>query len=240
MNKHWENPEVLSIGRLPARSSFISSGKRIDLNGQWQFKWSKNLENADKWFKGRNEGWLDVNVPSLWTMDQRISEDQPIYTNVLLPFNGEPPSVPKNTTGLYKKKFTIKKKYAEKRWVIFLGGIENCFFLYCNNQEVGFSKDSRLPAEFDLTPFLKAGENELAIKVFRYSDTSYIENQDHWSHAGIHRGVFLYQTEEVYLKDIFIKPSYSVRELNRELKRYSKNRGSEGRESIGYSINICF
>ena len=213
MNRHWENPEVLSIGRLPARSSFISSGERIDLNGQWQFKWSKNLENADKWFKGGNEGWLDVNVPSLWTMDQRISEDQPIYTNVLLPFNGEPPSVPKNTIGVYKKKFTIKKKYAKKRWVIFLGGIENCFFLYCNNQEVGFSKDSRLPAEFDITPFLHPGENELAIKVLRYSDSSYIENQDHWSHAGIHRGVFLYQTEKVYLKDVFIKPDYSVENL---------------------------
>ena len=237
MNRHWENPEVLSIGRLPARSSFISSGKRIDLNGQWQFKWSKSLENADKWFKGRNEGWLDVNVPSLWTMDQRISEDQPIYTNVLLPFNGEPPSVPKNTTGLYKKKFTIKKKYIKKRWVIFLGGIENCFFLYCNNQEVGFSKDSRLPAEFDITPFLHPGENELAIKVLRYSDSSYIENQDHWSHAGIHRGVFLYQTENVYLKDIFIKPDYSVENLTGSLSIIVKI-GGEGRQSIGYSVSI--
>ncbi|MEC8645280.1 MAG: glycoside hydrolase family 2 TIM barrel-domain containing protein [Pseudomonadota bacterium] len=238
MNKHWENPEVLSIGRLPARSSFISSGERIDLNGQWQFKWSKNLENADKWFKGRNEGWLDVNVPSLWTMDQRISEDQPIYTNVLLPFNGEPPSVPKNTTGLYKKKFNIKKKYIKKRWVIFLGGIENCFFLYCNNQEVGFSKDSRLPAEFDITPFLHPGENELAIKVLRYSDSSYIENQDHWSHAGIHRGVFLYQTETVYLKDVFIKPDYSVDNLTGALSIIVKI-GGEGRQSIGYSVSIA-
>lgn len=237
MNRHWENPEVLSIGRLPARSSFISSGEKIDLNGQWQFKWSENLESAEKCFKEGSEGWLDVNVPSLWTMDQRISEDQPIYTNVLLPFNGEPPSVPKNTIGVYKKKLTIKKKYAKKRWVIFLGGIENCFFLYCNNQEVGFSKDSRLPAEFDITPFLHPGENELAIKVLRYSDSSYIENQDHWSHAGIHRGVFLYQTEKVYLKDVFIKPDYSVENVTGALSIIVKI-GGEGRQSIGYSVSI--
>ena len=76
MNRYWENPEVLSIGRLPARASFTSSGKKIDLNGQWQFKWTENLEEADKWLKGRSEGWLDVSVPSLWTMDERISEDQ--------------------------------------------------------------------------------------------------------------------------------------------------------------------
>ena len=93
------------------------------------FKWSKSLENADKWFKGRNEGWLDVNVPSLWTMDQRISEDQPIYTNVLLPFNGEPPSVPKNTIGLYKKKFTIKKIHQKTLGNFFRRNRELFFFV---------------------------------------------------------------------------------------------------------------
>ncbi len=238
MNKYWENPEVLSIGRLPSRSSFATSGKKIDLNGKWKFKWTNNPEKADNWLKRGTKGWLEVDVPSLWTMDDRISEDNPIYTNVLLPFQGEPPSVPKNPTGLYKKKFTIRQKYVDKRWVIFLGGIENCFFLYCNNQEVGFSKDSRLPAEFDLTPFLKAGENELAIKVFRYSDTSYIENQDHWSHAGIHRGVFLYQTEKVYLKDIYIKPSYAAKDSVGNLN-VSVKVGGQNRASIGHSINIC-
>ena len=237
MNRYWENPEVLSIGRLPARASFTSSGKKIDLNGQWQFKWTENLEEADKWLTGGNEGWLDVTVPSLWTMDQRISQDQPIYTNVLLPFNGEPPSVPKNTIGLYKKKFTIKTKYTKKRWVIFLGGIENCFFLYCNSQEVGFSKDSKLPAEFDITPYLQQKENELAIKVLRYSDSSYIENQDHWSHAGIHRGVFLYQTEKVYLKDVFIKPDYSAENSTGKLNIIVKI-GGLGRQSIGHSVSI--
>ena len=238
MNRHWENPEVLSIGRLPARASFASSGKKIELNGKWKFKWTESPEKADEWLREETEGWLDSNIPSLWTMDERISKDQPIYTNVSLPFKGEPPSVPRNSAGLYKKKFTIPKKYAKKRWVIFLGGIENCFFLYCNKQEVGFSKDSRLPAEFDVTPFLKTGENELAIKVLRYSDTSYIENQDHWSHAGIHRSVFLYQTEKVYLKDVHIKPNYESEDSIGKLSAAIKI-GSQGRKSVGYSISIC-
>ena len=103
--------------------------------------------------------------------------------------------------------------------------------MYCNNQEVGFSKDSRLPAEFDITPFLHPGENELAIKVLRYSDSSYIENQDHWSHAGIHRGVFLYQTETVYLKDVFIKPDYSVENLTGALSIIVKIGGKVDNQS---------
>ena len=103
--------------------------------------------------------------------------------------------------------------------------------MYCNNQEVGFSKDSRLPAEFDITPFLHPGENELAIKVLRYSDSSYIENQDHWSHAGIHRGVFLYQTEKVYLKDVFIKPDYSVENLTGALSIIVKIGGKVDNQS---------
>ena len=112
MNKYWENPEVLSIGRLPSRASFTASGKKIGLDGKWKFKWANNPEKADNWLKRGTEGWLEVNIPSLWTMDDRISEDKPIYTNVLLPFKGEPPSVPKNPAGIYKKKFTIRKKYA--------------------------------------------------------------------------------------------------------------------------------
>ena len=83
MNKYWENPEVLSTGRLPSRASFTTSGKKIDLNGKWKFKWADDPAKADYWLKRGSEGWLEVNIPSLWTMDDRISEDKPIYTCLL-------------------------------------------------------------------------------------------------------------------------------------------------------------
>ena len=82
-------------------------------------------------------------------------EDQPAYTNVQMPFRAEPPLVPAlNPTGLYQRYFTLPDDWADKRTVVYIGGVENCFYLYCNGQEVGFSKDCRLPSEFDLTPFL--------------------------------------------------------------------------------------
>lgn len=220
-HRHWENPEALAYGRLPARASFRrfaslealarAEDTRLSLNGIWQFQRVAHPAAAPAgWYDPSfdDADWPTVEVPSLWTRDGQFG-DRPIYTNVLMPFRAEPPFVPEdNPTGLYRRRVDIDGVAPGERFVIHLGGVENCFYLYCNGQEVGFSKDCRLPSEFDLTDYLQAGSNQLAIMVLRWSDTSYIEDQDQWWHAGIHRDVFIERTPAVYLRDVFCKPDF--------------------------------
>jgi len=179
-----------------------------------------------------------MEVPSLWTMDPGVEEDQPIYTNVLMPYNTELPYAPtENPTAVYRRTVVVPAKWKDKRLVISLGGVENCFYLYCNGKEVGFSKDCRLPSEFDLTEYLHVGENSLAIQVIRFSDSSYIEDQDQWWHAGIHRDVELYATEPVYIRDIFAKPTFEP-STNKGHLSVEVQLGDHNRSSLNHSIEI--
>ncbi len=207
MHKHWENPEVIGYGRLPASANLKRDGASLSLDGAWQFKRLPHPPENEQWLTEDTSLWLTTQVPSLWTMDPEVPEDQPIYTNVLMPFRGEPPHIPQNPTGLYRRTFDLPDS-SDRRWVLRLEGVESAYYLYCNGIEVGFSKDSRLPAEFDLSQYLKPGNNELAIQVLRYTDSSYIEDQDQWWHAGIHRSIELYETPKVHIRDVFARPTY--------------------------------
>lgn len=215
-HKHWEDPEATGYGRLPSRASFRSESaapgeNALTLNGSWRFQ-RVPAPNAvpDNWLLPEvTRDWRKVEVPSLWTRDD--TEDRPIYTNVLMPFRAEPPNVPAlNPTGLYWRTFDLPDTWADRRSVLYVGGVENCFYLYVNGHEVGFAKDCRLPSEFDLTPFLVPGTNTIALKVLRWSDTSYIEDQDQWWHAGIHRDIYLYSTDHVYLRDVFCRAGFDT------------------------------
>jgi len=209
MHKHWENPEVTGYGRLPAHADFHREGADdLSLEGTWQFRRINHPDADDNWLLGQGEDWLDVQAPGLWTLDPRVPDDNPIYTNILMPFKAEPPGIPDNPTGLYRRQVTVPADWLNDRVVICLGGVENAFYLYCNGIEVGFSKDARLPSEFELTPWLRAGDNLIALKVLKYCDASYIENQDQWWHAGIHRTLYLYRTPRVYIRDVFARPTY--------------------------------
>jgi len=239
-HKHWENPETMGYGRLPARSSF-SRNDSLTLNGTWKFKRFPHPDKvARRWFDPvlNDNQWQSMKVPSLWTRQEKPLQDLPIYTNVQMPFAREPPYTPgHNPTGVYRRSFTLKKNWQNKRIVIYLGGVENCFYLYCNGQEVGFSKDCRLPSEFDLTDFLKPGENHIALKVLHYSDSSYIEDQDQWWHAGIHREVYLYATHPVYLRDIFAKPVYDPDTHQAQLE-FDVRLGGEDRSTINHTLEV--
>jgi beta-galactosidase len=250
---HWENPEVLAMGRLPSRSPLVpfttieqalardrsKSPWFKSLNGIWRFqRVSHPKEAPGNWEQPetRDTDWEKMAVPGLWTRSDCI--DKPIYTNVLMPFRNEPPLVPAtNPTGLYRTQFTLPRGWKQRRVVIHLGGVENCYYLYCNGLEVGFAKDSRLPSEFDLTPYLRSGKNLIAMKVLRWSDTSFIEDQDQWWHAGIHREVFLYTTEETHIRDLFVRS-----ELNENLTtgslRVTVRLGGINRSSLGYKVKV--
>ncbi len=219
--KPWEQPELTQLNRLPARATLYpfenitqarngiceNSAWYRSLNGEWKFMLVKTPEDVPADFaqvRMKGDALGLIMVPGNWTLQ---GHDKPHYTNVQMPWENDPPHVPSddNPTGLYRKTFTVPPAWKGRRVVLHFGGVESMFYVYVNGGLVGMSKDSRLPAEFDITPYLHAGRNLLAVMVIRYCDGSYIEDQDHWWMAGIYRHVYLYSTDRAYIQDVFAK-----------------------------------
>jgi beta-galactosidase len=253
MHPHWENPELLAMGRLPSRSPLIpykTTQQAIEkersespwfhlLNGIWQFKRVRHPDAAPHGWESVDHidsDWDQIPVPGMWTRANYV--DKPIYTNVLMPFSSEPPQVPAlNPTGLYRCVFTLPRGWKKRRVIIHLGGVENCYYLYCNGVEIGFAKDSRLPSEFDLTPHLKTGSNLICLKVMRWSDSSFIEDQDQWWHAGIHRDVYIYSTDHVYIRDLFATASLTE-DLKTGILDAKIRVGGTDRSQLGCEVEV--
>ncbi|RTF05205.1 beta-galactosidase, partial [Serratia marcescens] len=157
------------------------------------------------------EGWLQQDLPDAAPLAvpgnwQLAGYDAPIYTNVRYPFPVDPPRVPEdNPTGCYSRTFSVDPAWlaAGQTRVIF-DGVNSAFYLWCNGHWVGYSQDSRLPAEFDLSPWLQPGENRLAVMVLRWCDGSYLEDQDMWRMSGIFRDVSLLHKPAAHLSDVRI------------------------------------
>jgi beta-galactosidase len=217
--RSWMAPECLSINRLPMRATIypfpsVQSARTIQrektpwfqlLNGQWQFKAADRPENvtqADIASDGDRSNWDSVEVPGNWTLQ---GYGAPQYTNVQMPFPDEPPFVPEdNLTGIYAKEFSVPADWEGRRVVIHLGGAESVLYLYVNGQAAGLSKDSRLPSEFDISRWVMFGRKNLVVAVVvKWSDASFIEDQDQWWMGGLHREVYLYSTAPVHIADLF-------------------------------------
>ena len=214
----WMNPECVGINTLPPRAHLygypsetkalnaepLDSPWHLGLDGNWSFRLYQkptDLEQGSIQPDWKDSGWDCIKVPGNWTMQ---GHDFPHYTNVQMPFPHQPPKVPEeNPTGVYRTRFALPDYWKERRTVIHFGGVESAFFLFCNGNQVGFGKDSRTPVEFDLTPWIVAGENQLTVVVIRWSDGSFLEDQDHWWMAGLHRSVYLRSTAMTYLEDMF-------------------------------------
>jgi len=168
------------------------------LDGIWQFALLDRPTTEPDFDR---PDWKDVDVPGCWTMQ---GFDTPIYTNVQMPFRSLPPAVPdENPTGLYRTRFDVPHEWTGRRIVLHVGGAESVLFVWVNGAPVGMSKDSRLAAEFDITDHVRAvGANTLDAMVVRWSDASYVEDQDQWWHAGIHREVFVYATPRTHIADV--------------------------------------
>jgi len=175
----------------------------ISLNDLWDFQLLKSPKHSP------SNKWTKIPVPGLWT-SQKESEDfwdKPIYTNVQMPFDELPPAVPElNPTGIYERDIEIPASWNEKRIVIQIGGFESVAIVSINGIEVGMAKDSRLAADFNITSFVKPGKNRLQIKVVKWSDATYVEDQDQWWHGGITRDVTLFATPQVYLQRFYATP----------------------------------
>jgi len=221
----WENPELTSLNKLPPRATFTSfpdarsartrdparSSWRLSLDGEWRFRLAPDPRVAARWLAGDAAdapAEAPITVPGNWEMQ---GWNKPHYTNIPMPFRDEPPHVPAaNPTGLYRRTFTVPAAWEGERVVVHFGSADSVLCVYVNGTAVGLSKDSRLPAEFEITPLVKFGaENELTAIVIKWSDASFVEDQDMWWLAGLPREVFLYATPRTFIEDVFFKPILS-------------------------------
>ncbi len=214
----WQSPECTAVNRLPPRATLLpfkdaATARTLDrdrspyfrlLNGRWRFRLLPRPEAAEQAMAEAgfdDSSWELVEVPGNWTMQ---GYDRPHYTSSVMPFEEEPPRVPAaNPTGLYRTRFEVPRLWAGRRTVLHFGGVESVFAVYVNGRCVGLSKDSRTPSEFDVTDVVRPGKNALAVAVVRWSDASFLEDQDHWWMAGIHREVYLYSTAPTQIADVF-------------------------------------
>lgn len=210
----WAEPEQVSIGRLPMHAELPRDGRvRRSLDGDWRFRL---FESPDAVPAGAVLGatpggraWTTVAVPGNWTM-QGVG-DEPVYTNIQMPFDGPPPRLPeRNPTGVHRRSFTVPKAWVRQRTVLHVAGAESVHAVYLNDAFVGYGTDSRLPSEYDLTPHVRAGENHLAIVVVRWSAQSYVEDQDHWWMAGLHRSVWIESRTAPCVGDVSVRADWDV------------------------------
>jgi beta-galactosidase len=219
----WEDPTWVGVGRLAARSLLVpfpdaasaepgcqaDSPWRQSLRGRWRFALVDRPEDAPEEFVQAgfdDAGWDEIDIPGHWCLQ---GFGGPHYTNVQMPFGNAPPRVPSlNPTGLHRRHFRIPDGWLGRRVVLHFGGAESALYVWVNGRPVGMSKGSRLPAEFDITEHLVAGENVLAAAVLRWSDGTYLEDQDHWFFGGLFRDVFLVSTGPVHLFDVQARPDF--------------------------------
>ncbi|HUX40741.1 MAG TPA: glycoside hydrolase family 2 TIM barrel-domain containing protein [Rectinemataceae bacterium] len=229
-SRPWESPETSGEGRLPMRSPLLpwrslEEARRaarlgptavsdlenplvLGLDGEWSFALADNPEACPEGFYDgafRDDDWSRLQVPGTWTLQ---GFDHPHYTNVIMPFGNVPPSPPasRNPTGLYRRWFELPAGWESRRVVLHVGGAESFLEVWCNGLRLGFSKDTRLPSEFDLGAAIRPGRNLIALRVIRYSDASFIEDQDQWWYGGVYRSVWLYSTDFGYLADVDARP----------------------------------
>lgn len=231
--KHWNSPETTAVNREPMLN--LLHEDVVSLDGQWDFQLLRSPDETP------GKRWATIPVPGLWTMQptSEIFWDKPIYTNVQMPFEELPPFVPiENPTGIYERDFTIIDSWLKKRVVIQIGGFESCAILTINGEEVGMAKDSRLAADFDISSFIKPGKNRIQIKVVKWSDATYIEDQDQWWHGGITRSVKLFATPKVHLARFYptlgLKPDGKTGTL--DLRAFIA--AAQGESFNGYSLTV--
>jgi beta-galactosidase len=225
--KEWEDPRIIErrrelthtpLGAYPDAEA-AKGGQRgaspyvQSLNGAWRFHLAVSPERAPEGF-GQPEfddsGWGEIVVPGNWQL-QPGCWDRPIYTNVAYPFRANPPLVPEeNPTGCYRRRFTVPASWSGRRVFVVFESADSALYVWLNGRAVGYSTDSRLPAEFDITEHLQPGENTLAAKVLRYSAGTYLEDQDYWQMSGLQRDVYLYSKPEVHIRDYVVRTEFNA------------------------------
>ncbi len=217
--RDWENPEMFNQNREAPHSTLISfpdelsaleaiktnSPSYLSLDGIWKFNWVKSPDERPYWFFKDDydtRGWEDIEVPSNWQMK---GYDVPIYVNITYPYKNNPPYIAHdwNPVGSYKRTFKVPSEWNNKEVFLHFGAVSSAFYVWVNEQLVGYSQDSKVPAEFNITKYLKKKKNSLAVEVYRWCDGSYLEDQDFWRLSGIQRTVFLHARPKTFINDFF-------------------------------------
>jgi beta-galactosidase len=214
----WEDPQVNAINRLPMRASFFAfedaakalvgdpaaSARFQSLNGQWAFNWSKAPKDRPVGFEQPGfdvSKWAKVAVPGNWELQ---GFDIPHYVNIEYVFPANQPFLPAdyNPVGSFRRDFQVPAGWQGQQVVLHFGAVQSAYYVWVNGKLAGYSEDSRLSAEFDITRLLKPGGNTLAVEVYRFADGSYLEDQDMWSMSGIFRDVFLFARPQAHVADL--------------------------------------
>lgn len=215
----WENERMIEQGKMRARATSYSfatetsalkgdrkDARMISLNGTWKFRFTPDSKNRPTNFYEETydtSEWDELPVPSNWEVK---GYGTPIYTNSVYPFTPDEPRIDRtNPVGSYLREFEVPAEWNDHRIILHFGGVSSAFYLWVNGELAGYSQGSRLPAEFDLTGLARPGKNLLAVQVFRWSDGSYLEDQDMWRLSGIHREVLLLAQPKTALNDFFVR-----------------------------------
>lgn len=219
--KNWENFKKTHENRMAPRAYFFSyssiekaltyqranSNEFMLLSGKWNFNFYENpMLVPEEFYSSKMTDWAKVNVPSIWQME---GYGKLQYTDEGFPFPVDVPFVPTDDpTGAYQRTFFLNERWENKQVIIKFDGVETYFEVYINGNYVGFSKGSRLTAEFDITKYLVKEENLISVKVLQWADSTYIEDQDMWWTAGILRDIYLIGREKVHVNDFFVKTKF--------------------------------
>ena len=212
IKKQWENEELIMIGREEAVADFHHKAeheKVLSLNGEWNFLYLKAPEYSPENFYEEDfedREWKKIPVPSCW---QFYGYGQKHYTDVWYLFPINPPFVPSdNPSGIYRRSFHLEKKEEGKQYLLRFDGVSSAFDVWVNGKHLGYSKVSRLGSSFDASAFLREGENRICVRVYQWSDGTYLECQDMWWFSGIFREVNLISIPEKRMKDLAVYADY--------------------------------
>lgn len=259
----WLDPNVNGINREPMQTTYTAFESRekalsadnnasdlyMSLNGNWKFQWVRNLwERSTVFYKTDydDNGWDEIPVPGIWEMH---GYGDPVYVNSGYVFDyiikREPPKVPEqdNHVGSYRKVITIPQSWSAKDVYISFGGVTSNITLWINGREVGYSEDSKMKCEFNITPYIKAGENIIAFQIFRWCDGTYVECQDFWRFAGVQRDVELYAREKLHIDNIILESltenNYTDGLLNIETTFDKKIAAEAAKSNVEFELLDC-
>lgn len=258
----WENLSVLEINREPARAYFIpfateqqalsgdinQSPYFQSLNGSWKFHWvARPEERPANFFKTdfNDSGWKTIPVPSNWEMQ---GYGTPIYVSSGYAFKIDPPRVtsePKqdyttykerNPVGSYRRTFRLPESWSNRQVFVRFEGVQSAFYIWINGKKVGYSQGSMSPSEFDITDYVQTGNNQIAVEVYRWSDGSYLEDQDMWRTSGIHRDVYLYSTSDVRISNFAVRTILDKDYKNASLQIKPELKSYKGNKLEGWNV----
>jgi beta-galactosidase len=217
----WEQPEIFAVGREPPRASFFAfetmeaarvgdrtaSARFLSLDGRWKFRWSPNPSVRPADFHRADfdvSTWGEITVPG---MMQAQGYGQPLFNNIQYPHGARQPFIPHemNEVGSYRRTFDLPQAFETQEVFLHIGASGAATYVWINGRSAGYFEDSKLPAEFNITPHLRKGRNSISLEVYRWSDGSYLENQDFWRLSGVERSVYLYATPRTRIRDIEVQ-----------------------------------